>query len=310
MKWAISMRVSYNRLRRWLPYKRRRAVSRNYQGLPWHREEAVKSVEYPVYAKEWFDKLQSMSLEVSSEIVDNMVEVLNNIKVRKYVDKKFVFNTVMVYMKEVQAQVVRELIPKVKEFYSEAREGVQKEAGIKIAWSNVDDVLLRRVEEDVFTNVNNSMIKLTNLLREEIFNFISQDVNRNDIRLFIDKVIAIVLNRIATVVRTVVGSYYNEIKSKYFEMLEKALGEKIKYKWVNPMDERTTMTCRNIVNRTAGGVSLEEMINIVREESMRYFPNWWKPERPFSAHPNCRSTLVAIEKFKISNVNRAVGVRI
>ena len=63
-----------------------------------------------------------------------------------------------------------------------------------------------------------------------------------------------------------------------------------KFKWVGPNQPgRTTINCTLIKARTAKGVTLDELKQIVREESD---PKTYNPARPFTPHINCRHTFV------------------
>ena len=64
----------------------------------------------------------------------------------------------------------------------------------------------------------------------------------------------------------------------------------LKYKWLNPLDHRTSQICKHIVDRTKSGVSMDELKSIVTEESNKagLDPREWTP------HPNCRSRFLRV----------------
>lgn len=66
------------------------------------------------------------------------------------------------------------------------------------------------------------------------------------------------------------------------------------YKHIGPNDNRTTKISQRIKDRTKNGVTWDEYIRIMEEESRKEIPNWKvNPEFPIS-HPNTRHTFIKI----------------
>jgi len=86
--------------------------------------------------------------------------------------------------------------------------------------------------------------------------------------------------------RTLLGTAYNN----YMAYLLNRGGGKL-YKWVNPLDTATSDVCRKIVDRSAGGVSLEQLKEIVKQEADS---KWYRARNALLPHPNCRSSLLLI----------------
>jgi len=63
---------------------------------------------------------------------------------------------------------------------------------------------------------------------------------------------------------------------------------KLKYKWLNPVDDRTTDVCRNIVRRTNKGVTMNQLKQIIKDEGKK----GGHDPRELTPHVNCRSTFV------------------
>lgn len=90
----------------------------------------------------------------------------------------------------------------------------------------------------------------------------------------------------------IVGTEVQNLQNKMKEMAFREADPEgnFKYRWVNPVDERTTDVCRRIVARTARGVVIEELKEIIQEEGKR---GGFEP-REFTPHVNCRSSLQVV----------------
>ena len=92
------------------------------------------------------------------------------------------------------------------------------------------------------------------------------------------------------IVRTERGAI--KAKSREFSFRKADPEEKKKYKWLSIPDSRRTDTCFRISARTAKGVSLDKMKEIIKEESKKDFPDY--ESRDYHAHYLCRSVVVPI----------------
>lgn len=74
------------------------------------------------------------------------------------------------------------------------------------------------------------------------------------------------------------------------------LGEFV-YKWIGPSasDKRTTECSKRIMERTAEGVTWNELVKIVKEESAKYFPTWKVDEQWPVSHWNSRHTFTRVQ---------------
>jgi len=90
----------------------------------------------------------------------------------------------------------------------------------------------------------------------------------------------------------IVRTEMHELKSKAREIAYKMAdpeGE-AKYKWINPLDSRTTKVCKELVERTKNGVTLDRLKELVKEVASKY----GFKAREFTPHPNCRSTFIRV----------------
>lgn len=89
------------------------------------------------------------------------------------------------------------------------------------------------------------------------------------------------------IIRTETTKVSNAAKLINYEKLD----IDVKYKWQSTPDLRRTDTCKRISSRTRDGVTREELINIIREESRKDFPGWTVDPYAPAAHYNCRATI-------------------
>jgi len=91
-----------------------------------------------------------------------------------------------------------------------------------------------------------------------------------------------------TIARTEIQALQNKAREWSYKKVDPQ--EKFKYKWINPLDNRTTEICKKLVARTRNGVSLDTLKKMIAEESKLA---GFEP-REFTPHIGCRSTFVKI----------------
>ena len=62
------------------------------------------------------------------------------------------------------------------------------------------------------------------------------------------------------------------------------------YKWLNPVDSRTTKQCRELVERTKNGVTLTKLKELCKEVAEKYAEGGFRYVRDWVTHFGCRST--------------------
>lgn len=68
--------------------------------------------------------------------------------------------------------------------------------------------------------------------------------------------------------------------------------EEARFEWLSVNDSRRTKCCEHITERTEGGVTMDELVRIEREEQAQHFPKL--TFRRHLPHPQCRSTFVEV----------------
>lgn len=84
----------------------------------------------------------------------------------------------------------------------------------------------------------------------------------------------------------------HEVESKTREISYKLADPEGKalYKWINPLDTRTTPICRELVERTKNGVPLERLKELIKEVANKY----GSEAREFTPHIGCRSVFIRV----------------
>ena len=66
------------------------------------------------------------------------------------------------------------------------------------------------------------------------------------------------------------------------------------YKWIGPTDSRTTQTSKDIKSKTVNGVTWKNLLDIVKTESNKAFPEWTVDKDFPVSHYNSRHTFIRI----------------
>jgi hypothetical protein len=164
------------------------------------------------------------------------------------------------------------------------RSRAEKQLGEAIEVTRAEQDYLRALKGYVIKQVQNSALKWRADLVSSLPTLKPGEVWHH----LVDKEFE-VKNDATAAARSLIGGVYNSYMA--WLITRKTAGV---FKWVNPMDKRTSAICRKIVARTHGGVSLDQLKMIVREEADK---GWYKARSPLLPHPQCRSTFVLVRKL-------------
>ena len=241
-------------------YNRRKVTSHEYSGLP--------------YEKSWFEKVDSEQYYISEKLVSDFSADLNFVK-GKGDTAVAVIND---YMRKIRAEIVSQTFEKINGLYMEAIYNADEDKDIPLT---ADDYrMLNEIKMRVFSDINASIVKLNDEVLHDYF-------NGADSITLLEKI----KSRAELVFKTAMSSSYNLIKANRYRIIERIEGKKGLYRWVNPMDDKTTPICRELVYKTADGVTMDELINLVREVAEKYNKGFWHAGNPLYPHFNCRSTI-------------------
>ncbi len=185
---------------------------------------------------------------------------------------------------ELESSTIASISEEMDKALAIIRSRAEKQLGEGVEVTRAEQDYLRALKAHVIRQVQNSAVKWRAELVESLPKVKPEEVWHH----LVDKEFE-VKNDATAAARSLLGDVYNS----YMAWLvgRKAAGGL--FKWVNPMDKRTSDICRKIVARTRGGVSMTEMKLIVSQEADK---SWFKTLSPLLPHPLCRSTFVLIKR--------------
>lgn len=182
-----------------------------------------------------------------------------------------------------------------EQVYKESMDRVEKEIGMNLVFGERDVNALRVLKEqkvlkDSFKGLSDNIVEE---LQNAIFKaYYSNDgLSLKDLNERIEKIAEVSDSRAELIARTETSKVSSAArKNSYFQADPK--GE-LKYKHIGPDDNRTTNLSKRIKARTAQGVSWDEYVRIVKEESVKDFPEWSVDDNFPVSHYQSRHTFIA-----------------
>lgn len=208
-----------------------------------------------------------------------------------YYNSRFGFHGVRI------SDIRRALLPLLDEA---SRKTVRRslEANRKLLVFRLGEPMEAELRREVFTNYSASLSRLEGRIRDKISKLVRRAVYENWTQEELENKIKreikqLAESRVKTLVRTELQNIFLRAREKIGERFEKRTGRKVMYEWKTTHDSRVCDICRSIERRTRGGVTIEELKRIVREEVTRHGGNY-NPARPFTPHPNDRCVYVPV----------------
>ena len=161
---------------------------------------------------------------------------------------------------------------------------------IKARWEEVMQAIREGALFENYEGLTKVEIKKLNKILESQFS--QPYVSLNRITEKIVKELGLSKGQARTIGRTEMTSVLNTARE--IDYKERDPKDEFKYKWLNPLDDRTTPQCREITKRTKGGVSMKDLKIIVKEVAEKYAEGGFKYTREFLPHINCRSSFIRI----------------
>lgn len=239
-------------------------------------------------AKEFVNEIVNLVEQYANEMDEGMREQLLEQMKRK------IFGKGVVVLQELAKELASRGISQVEDMF-----------GIQFGENFVDDEVLRRYFDndhwkDIMNNYGEQIEgEIRNAINDSIIRLGNGRV-RIDYRDLVDKmenVIGLAYTSAERLARSELHGVYNSALAEGYKYASESFGLKLRYKWWNPMDRRTSEICREIINRVGNGVnSIHELENIVEDVSNKYLGKYgWHYRRgSFLPHPNCRSRVIAI----------------
>ncbi len=179
-------------------------------------------------------------------------------------------------MKELMHKILKDIIKEEKADYS-----IVKKDDMGSMADFVSDSLYDRKFQGISQTVSERIKEyIVRALRkgypmDQIMNYVSRKGKTNQVQA-------------GQIARTETQALSNKIREWAYKKVDPE--GQLKYKWLNPLDHRTTDICRNLVMKTNEGVDLDTLKKLIEEESIK---GGFKP-REFTPHINCRSTFVRV----------------
>jgi len=179
----------------------------------------------------------------------------------------------------------------IRETYIRAKNTIARENKVKLDVNSEDEMIINQYSNSEllwksyagFAEQVNKKINsiLASNFENNVFNV---EQTRKDL---LKEVPELTKSRANMIIRT----EYNNIRKISMEKTYNIIDPEgnMKFKWVGPNDHRTTDICKRIKQRTAKGVSLEELKEIIKEEAD---PKTYTSLRPFMPHLQCRHTYI------------------
>ena len=255
-------------------------LTNSFQGSPEPKEKSLSvfKVRYPIIGG---------SKEIVKEIMDKLQEVARFVRKRRSVFEAKA--GLLKYSTELSGILKRGINDAIIKTYQESFNDTSREIGegISLGTSDVEAInaltgngILSKAYGSFSTDVSQQINELIGKSYQEAW----------DIDTLVGEMSNIIEEKksdLYRIARTETQHVSNIARENSFMKVKDY--DKILFKWINPNDYRTTDICKEIMERTKDGVTLEELKKIVNEVSIKHNGAGWTP-RDFTGHINCRST--------------------
>jgi hypothetical protein len=271
-------------------YRKKRVWSRRFYGSP----------RYNLSRKsDWFHKtVQEDISNAGRELGDKIGNEIKSVKIGGVNISGEDLNKIV---KKILSSLTNETLGRIAEYSGRVFRDIRDELFQRYGFVISEDTLNRELVKDLVYRVINIASKGIKDASEKDLESLADEIENpttpEKAKEIVDKLVDTAKDEYSEVSRTALSSLYMEANRRSYQIIEADLGlepDKAKYRWYNAMDYRTTDTCKRITERTKNGVSMEELTRIVKEESEREFPGFWKEDNPLFPHYQCRSTFYLV----------------
>ena len=213
--------------------------------------------------------------QIESILRKRMDEFIKNYKRKpsirefeKYIEKvdRDLFN-------EMQSSINHTL----RRHYERVQVQTSKELGTRLSFTNRDALALSALQSQqvLSDSISGLRDKTTSKLKEifeEMYRQTDSEFTLRRLKREIKELSNLADHRVETIARTENAKV--TIASRRMSYLQADPSDSFVYEHKGPNDSRTTDTSKRIKRRTRGGVSWQEYVRIVQEESAKDFPTW------------------------------------
>lgn len=180
----------------------------------------------------------------------------------------------------------------IKSVYKDAIAQVEKETKLDIGFGEVDEnavevVTKSKIFRDAFDHYDKA---IRNDVMESMKASIRKNLTLGEIVDELKKTIEAREGSLMRIARTESQNVQTLARNNSYNKVDKE--GKFRYKWIGPDDWRTTKYCKKIQKRTANGVTMKQLKEIIQAEAD---PRTFGSSRPFTPHINCRHTFVRVQ---------------
>lgn len=187
----------------------------------------------------------------------------------------------------------------IKAIYNKASKKVASEFSTKFTSTPSDKVAIDSLKQDpkyleAFAGVSQEVSMKVRERIESKYDALGETkgVSVDEIEKEIKGILSESKGQIKTIARTELAKISN--RARYEQYNKRESFRTMKFKHIGPVDNRTTPTSKRIMARTQNGVSWNEYVQIVKDESSKDFPDWTVDETAPVSHYNSRHTFIRV----------------
>lgn len=196
------------------------------------------------------------------------------------------------FVKDLKSKASKDL----KKIYIETVDKVEKELDRNFTFGEVDENAVEAIKDSkVFSETFEGVGKETTNRLNNVISEAFKDPKKFTIGSLIKELkeqAELSEGRLALIARTETTKISNAARIISYQKADEK-GD-FKFKWLGPDDARTTKTCKAIKKRTINGVSMDELLKIMKEESKKDFPEFEVTKNSPIPHYACRHLIVRV----------------
>jgi len=251
------------------------------------KSEVVKSAVVDFQKAD--DGISPEAKELDKKLTKELKSIFDELDIKGKPNEKQLIKAVGKVSKKLEKQLKKSGSSVFKGIYEKFAKETNKKLGIKTQITDSDkEVIDSLINDDKYKEAfSNMSIASSKRLRETISKaFDKDDISINNLIKDIQEDLEATKSNLRMIVRTETGKIASGARK---EQLNKT-GAEYKYFHIGPSDNRTTELSKTLVNKTKNGVTWDEYIKLMQNESSKYFPEWVvNPQAPLS-HYSSRHT--------------------
>jgi len=247
----------------------------------------------PVTNKNVEKKARSGFTSISSILKNSINKIFSKLKDYKEEDLQQVANKINLELRTEMQDKTSEMF---KRAYSKNADEVSKELGVNFVFDVVDENALvalasQRVLKEAYAGIADNLSQKVHEIIRKAYRT-PKGLNVQEITAQIEEAAKVADHRAENIARTEMGKVSAAARKNSYAKAEGS--ENFLFKHIGPSDDRTTGVSKRIKERTSKGVSWEEYVKIVKEESAKDFPEWTVDKEFPVSHYQSRHTFVRV----------------